>query len=270
MITASIVLFAESKNYKINEFKNTILRDCIRDLSNNKLIKKILIVDNSLHSIFSWVSEISNKIFYLHMNGKNLGYGRAHNLSRKYIKLEKYHIIVNPDIRFIQKGVIENLYKLIESNDEFSMIQPMIVSYPSGNIQKLCKRNPTLLIQILRGFLSPFINKFSLLRKYNDWYEMSDQAYSKNIIESQYLSGCFMFCRVDHLNSVGWFDERYFLYLEDADLTRMLAKKGKCVHIPLLKIGHLWGKGSHNNLRLRFIAIYSFILYSWKWGLKIF
>ena len=269
MITASIVVFSKKNTYKSEEYKNSILSDCIGDLTNNKLISKVLIIDNSFSPLFLWVSEISTKVVYKHMAGDNLGYGKAHNLSRKYLELDKYHIIVNPDIKFIYKEVIEKLFEILEKNVSFSMVQPLIVSYPSGNIQKLCKRNPTLLIQILRGFL-PFLNKFSIFKKYNNWYEMSNLAYSSNFVESQYLSGCFMFCRVDHLNKIGWFDEKYFLYLEDADLTRMLSKIGKCIHVPNLKVGHLWGKGSHKDFKLRIIAIYSFFLYSLKWGIKIY
>ena len=98
---------------------------------------------------------------------------------------------------------------------------------------------------------------------------MKSLAYKKDVIQTEYLSGCFMFCRVADLNKVGWFDEQYFMYLEDADLTRMLSKYGKCVHIPFVFIGHLWAKESHKILKLKLIAIYSFILYSMKWGLKI-
>lgn len=270
MITASIVVFSDKNTYKPESYKNQILSDCISDLTNNKIISKVFIVDNSFYPLFSWVAGLSTKVIYKHMEGENLGYGRGHNLARKYLDLDKYHIIVNPDIKFIDKEVIEKLFEILEKNVSYSLLQPLIVSFPSGNLQKLCKRNPTLLIQILRGFLPFLIYKFSFFKKYNDWYEMSNVAYSKKFVESQYLSGCFMFCRVEHLNKVGWFDEKYFLYLEDADLTRMLSKVGKCVHNPNLKIGHLWGKGSHKNFKLRFIAIYSFFLYSLKWGIKIF
>ena len=103
MITASIVVFSKKKTYKSEEYKNSILSDCISDLTNNKLISKVLIIDNSFYPLFSWVSEISTKVIYKHMSGDNLGYGRAHNLSRKYLELDKYHIIVNPDIKFLDK-----------------------------------------------------------------------------------------------------------------------------------------------------------------------
>ena len=61
---------------------------------------------------------------------------------------------------------------------------------------------------------------------------MRNIAYSNSIVESTYLSGAFMLCRTEVLDQVNWFDERFFMYLEDADLTRRLSKFGKCVHNP--------------------------------------
>ena len=99
---------------------------------------------------------------------------------------------------------------------------------------------------------------------------MRSIAYKANPVESSYLSGCFMLCRRKSLDKVKWFDERYFMYLEDADLTRSLSLHGKCIHYPKIEIKHVWAKGSHKKLNLRLIAIISFIKYSLKWGLKLF
>ena len=79
-----------------------------------------------------------------------------------------------------------------------------------------------------------------------------------------------MICRTKFLDKVDWFDERFFMYLEDADLTRRLSKFGKCIHNPFFKVRHVWAKGSRNNKYLSIIAIISFVKYSLKWGLKLY
>ena len=79
-----------------------------------------------------------------------------------------------------------------------------------------------------------------------------------------------MFIRRSSLDKVNWFDQDYFLYLEDADLTRKLSRTGKCIHYPKLRISHVWERGSYKNWKLKLIAISSFFIYSFKWGLKIF
>lgn len=269
MITVSIVTFSNGKNFDISNEKFKILKNSIIYLCKINIIKNILIIDNSFKPYFSSLKAIDKKIKYKHLEGKNLGYGKAHNLSRFFLNLERYHIILNPDIVFYENNVIENLFEYMETNREVSLVQPLIRNHKDGNVQKLCKKNPTLMIQILRGFLNPFLRKVKFFSKYNDWYEMKKIAYGKKYVASEFLSGCFMFMRVADLNKIRWFDESFFMYLEDADITRRLSLIGKCIHKPDISIAHVWERGSHKNLKLRLIAVYSFIIYSKKWGLKI-
>ena len=269
MITASIVTYSKSSELDLNSYNQIILKKCILSLCNTNLVSNILIVDNSPKALFSWCLELNNKVMYYHTKGSNLGYGKAHNLSKKLIKLSKYHIIVNPDIVFTDSNCINKLFTIMEENKNIGLVQPLIKSYPDGNIQKLCKRNPTFLIQFIRLFPA-LINKLKWIKSYNEWYEMDNIAYKKKEVDSQYLSGCFMFCRVLALNKVSWFDEDFFMYMEDADLTRRLSRISRCVHIPYIEILHVWARGNHKKFSLRIIAIISFFIYSWKWGLKLF
>ena len=68
---------------------------------------------------------------------------------------------------------------------------------------------------------------------------------------------------------VGGFDERYFLYLEDADLTRSMSSVGQCVHYPIAFIVHKWGKGNYKSLKLLLVNILSTYYYFIKWGLAL-
>jgi len=264
-ITISIVIFFKNKTDEKD--KLLILNNLIDYYSNEALVSKIIIIDNSENPTYE-EENFNSKVQYKHMRGLNLGYGKGHNLAKKLIKDTKYHLISNPDIVIKNKLTLTKLYEYMQINNEVSLIQPLILSYPSGAIQKLCKRNPTLLAQILRGFCPNYIKR--IFRNYLDWYEMIDKAYSNKIVESEYLSGSFMFCRKESLDKVGWFNKNYFMYLEDADLTRELSKIGKCIHFPQCSIYHVWERGSHKRLNLKFIAIKSFLIYSLKWGLSLY
>ena len=120
--------------------------------------------------------------------------------------------------------------------------------------QKLCKRHPTLLGLCSRCLPDRF--KPAWLKRYDRWYVMADQDYEE-VFEVPYLSGCCMLVRSDAFRRVGGFDERYFLYLEDADITRSLAHDGKCVHLPVAAVVHNWGRGNYQNLRLMLVNIIS-------------
>ena len=69
------------------------------------------------------------------------------------------------------------------------------------------------------------------LRNYDKWYIMSNKDYNA-IFDAPYLSGCCMVIRTSSFISIGGFDERYFLYLEDADITRSLSGSS-CLHFSL-------------------------------------
>jgi GT2 family glycosyltransferase len=64
------------------------------------------------------------------------------------------------------------------------------------------------------------------------------------------ISGCFMFVRTETLKEVGGFDELYFLYFEDFDLSIRIGKLGKVVYAPRVRIvhhgGNAAGKGFHH------------------------
>ena len=115
-----------------------------------------------------------------------------------------------------------------------------------------------------RRFLPNWL-KPAWLKRYDRWYVMADQNYQE-VFEAPYLSGCCMLIRSEAFCSAGGFDERYFLYLEDADLTRSLARDGRCVHLPVASVVHGWGRGNYRNLGLMAVNLASAWNYFRKWG----
>lgn len=264
ILSVSIVVYdGETKK---RATRDPILARAICELVNHTSCEIIVVLDNSPTRSFQWTSELSPKVLYIHFSGSNLGYGRAHNVARFLVRC-KYHLVLNPDIIFLEPESLSRLLSIMEKESDLAMIQPLIVSPDGNEIQHLCKRNPTLLSQIGRGLLGrPYR---MLLASYERWYVMANLAYADRPVESQYLSGCFMLCRRSCLDEVDWFDPRFFMYLEDADLTRRLSAVGRCVHEPRIRVGHVWAKGSHRNLRLKLVAIASYFLYARKWGYRV-
>ena len=81
-----------------------------------------------------------------------------------------------------------------------------------------------------------------------------------------FLSGCFMFLRTEALKKVGLFDEQFFLYTEDADLSRRIHKHYRTVYYPQVTIYHYHQRGSYRNFWLMWCNIKSAIRYFNKWG----
>ena len=75
-----------------------------------------------------------------------------------------------------------------------------------------------------------------------------------------------LFRSLDFKNLNG-FDERYFLYLEDADLCRRIQQyEKKIMFFPNVHVIHEHQKGSSKNVKLFFIHLSSAIKYFLKWG----
>ena len=80
--------------------------------------------------------------------------------------------------------------------------------------------------------------------------------------EACYLSGCCMIIPTNFFIKVSGFDENFFLYLEDADLTRKLSSVGRCLHYSNSYINHNWGRGNYKSLKLMIVNIVSaFIIF---------
>lgn len=251
LITSCIVLYKNDRQ--------TLLK-AISSVLNTKLYVKLFLIDNSptdvLKTLFS-----DARIEYYH-NPINPGFGAAHNIAlQKALALgSKYHLVLNPDIYF-GVGIIEEILEYMDYNIDVANLMPKVL-YPDNTTQYLCKLLPTPYDWIGRRF-NPF--KF-MVNKRNYLFELRFTDYNQ-IMEVPYLSGCFMFLRMEAIRKTGFFDEDIFMYGEDTDLCRrFIINNYKTIYFPNVTITHEFAKGSHKSYRLMWIGILSAIYYFNKWG----
>jgi GT2 family glycosyltransferase len=200
-----------------------------------------------------------SRIEYI-FTGSNLGFGKAHNIAmRKSLQIANYHVVMNPDIYF-DLGCLEKLFEYMEGNIDVGQIMPKIL-YPNGEIQFLCKLLPAPADLFLRRFLPGFPGA----KKRDEQYELRKSGYDK-IMNVSYLSGCFMFFRTSALQKVDLFDERIFMYIEDADLTRRMHREFKTIFYPFVSIYHNYEKGSYKRIKLMLYNMHGAFIYFNKWG----
>ena len=129
MITASIVLYNEN----IETLKKTV-----HSFLEVPIKKKLYLVDNSpqkiIHNYFK-----HPEIEYIFI-GKNIGFGKAHNLILDKINSD-FHLILNPDVEFSSE-VILALTNELTSRPEVSFVTPKVV-YPNKEVQYVCRKYPT-------------------------------------------------------------------------------------------------------------------------------
>ncbi|MBE3605342.1 glycosyltransferase family 2 protein [Campylobacter sp. RM13119] len=237
-----------------------LLKKAINSFLNTELEVKLYLIDNSPTDNLKYLSSIDPRIEYI-FNDANLGFGKAHNVAiRKSIENEvKYHLVLNPDVYF-EKSVLEELCGYMQSHHDVANIIPKTF-YPDGRLQYLCKLLPTPAGLVVRRFIS----SDKLIKKVNKKYELRDFNYDK-ILNTPFLSGCFMFLRVECLKEVGLFDENIFMYMEDIDLNRRLHKKYKTIFYPNVSIVHVHAQESYKRKALLMSHVKSAVYYFNKWG----
>lgn len=247
MINVSIVLF----NHSLAEIDSLV-----KTLQKSTSISEIFLIDNS-PTKQQELDELSlNYIF----TGKNIGYGAGHNIAiRKTIEQNiPYHLVLNPDISF-DETVLGTIECFMNNNPIIGQLMPKVY-YPNGKIQYLCKLIPTPFDLIFRRFFPK-----NWTRKQKEKFELRASGYNKLMIVP-YLSGCFMFLRTEALKNVGLFDERFFMYPEDIDLTRRIHQKYRTVFYPEVKIIHHHAQSSYESLKMLCIHVTNMIKYFNKWG----
>lgn len=249
MITGSIVIYKNSTEMIIRVISSTLKSN----------INHLYIIDNSPIDLTTRIIPNDDRLIYI-FTGANIGYGAGHNIAiKKSIAIgATYHLIINPDIYF-EKNVIFELVKYMDLNQNIGLIMPKI-TYPNGQIQYLCKLIPTPFDLIFRRFLPK-----SYFPKDKDRFQLKFTNYDK-IMDVPYLSGCFMLLRIKVLKEVGLFDERFFMYPEDIDLTRRIHEKYRTVYFPEVSIIHDHARESYKSFRMLLIHIKNIIIYFNKWG----
>ena len=84
--------------------------------------------------------------------------------------------------------------------------------------------------------------------------------------EIEFCPGSFSAVDTAAFKEVGGFDEGYFMYVEDADLTQKMRTKGKAYLVPQYTAVHAWHRAAHRSLKPFLWQLRSLLRYFSKWG----
>lgn len=251
MITASIVLYKNNRK---------ILLESINSFLNSDYLQKHLyLVDNSPTNDLKDII-LDKRVTYL-FNPSNPGFGTAHNIAIK-LAIEigsSYHFIINPDI-FFHKNVIPSMIEYMNHHLDVGMMMPQILNN-DGSIQYLPKLLPTPLSVLIRKIKKPFFYYQKFINKYELRNIEVNKAYNAPV-----LSGCFTLLRLSVIEEVGFYDDKFFMYFEDWDLSRRIHEKYKTIYYPFVSVYHGYESGANKSIRLFKIFLFSMVYYFNKWG----
>ena len=190
---------------------------------------------------------------------KNKGFSGGHNEVISRIESD-YHAVVNPDITLTQDALLK-IVQYMEANPEVIAVVPKLL-FPSGEEQLIAKREPTLLALISRRIPLPG------LKKLEEHYLMLDEDLTIPQ-KIEFCTGCFFVMRTEMFKKIGGFDERYFMYFEDADIGRMALEYGDIVYLPTAQAYHAWHRQTKNRASHFFMQLRSMFRYFGKWGFRL-
>ena len=191
---------------------------------------------------------------------KNAGFGAGHNTVLPQLASD-YHFILNPDI-LLEGDTLSDLAEWLEGRPAAVMARPAL-RFPDGREQRLPLRRCSLRAMVYRQ-----LSFLTFLKKYNDAYIMAgeDLTVPRPI---EFCTGSFMAARTADLKAVGGFDEKYFMYVEDADLTQKMLRRGEVWLVPQYTAVHVWHRAAHRSLGPMLWQARSLCRYFGKWGFRL-
>ncbi len=163
-------------------------------------------IDDAAFPIEKW---LSTKIQWIR-NAVPKGFAENHNAALAYAQTD-WVLILNPDIR-LRSGTLADMLSALPVTDDVGIVAPLIVS-SSGRIEDSVRRNVSPVALLVRAF------RHLLRLETRNLYSVEFPA--------DWFAGMFLLMPRKVFSAVSGFDERYFLYCEDADLCFRVSLLGK-------------------------------------------
>jgi len=183
-----------------------IIERCINSLDKNI---PIIVVENSDNAKFKDFLENRYKNVKCIISKKNLGMGAGNNIGIKLSETD-YVLILNPDVT-LEPNTLEEIFMASKNISNFSILSPISSdkNFPNYGIQN----NKDKVNETNEPFAVDYIDGFSML--------LNKKIFKNNI----------------------YFDENFFLYLENDDLCKRVKDNGGSIFVvPKAKINHIGGK----------------------------
>ncbi|MDP2585872.1 MAG: glycosyltransferase family 2 protein [Candidatus Levybacteria bacterium] len=226
-----------------NGKQNTL--DCLKSLENirkDNFESSIIVVDNastdgSVGKIKQYMSSGKHDAIKIIENKKNLGFSGGHNVAIKYA-LESgadYVLILNNDT-YVDENFIEELFGVAEKERNVVMLVPKIYFAPGSEYHKnrYTKKDEGKVLWYAGGEMD-----WNNVIGHHKGVDEVDEGQFDKIEETEIATGCCMLVKKQVFEKIGNFDDKYFLYYEDADLTMRAKKKDiNVVYVPKSVIWH--------------------------------
>ena len=219
-------------------------------------ILRIYLIDNGGTDFAAKLTSPAKNIIYIKAPG-NIGYGAGHNIALRKAEMTNsdLHVVMNSDINFIPDELNSFLDKLGKIN-YFILAGPNITNLSDSTVS--CFKRIPRFLDMTRRFIRP--------KKYR--HNLQIENFKASMFHCPYLSGAFMVFKVSKLSQLGYFDERFFMYPEDIDISLRAFLLGGAVGFLDYTISHDHRAESKKSFKLLVVHMYNMIKFFWKWNIE--
>lgn len=208
--------------------------------------KEVIVVDN--HSTDDSLQEAEQRFphFTFIRNDKNEGFAKGMNIGMRVALLQgaAWCWIFNSDA-IADPQALSHLIRAAEKNPGAGLLSPVISETKSD-----C-------LWFAKG-------RIDFLRMRTVHILPTTQELAAPAYPSEFLTGCALFIKKELIDAIGFLDERFFLYYEDADYSLRAARAGyTCLVVPLARVRH--AEESSRNTQKIYFLVYSGLLFFYKW-----
>lgn len=219
---------------------------CLQSLTENATgwIAECRIVDNNSQDGSADAAERSYPGAAVIRNPENLGFSKAVNSGARNTTTE-YLLILNPDA-VLKSDALSELVHFLDSRKEAAACGPKMLG-PNGEFQSVCRRSFPTPWNTLGYYLG--LNR--IFPRSRRWASYKPETVSPDF-ESRVdvLSGACMLIRREDFQTVGGFDEDYFLFGEDIDICWKLHQAGRELwYVPAAEVVHAKGASMKHALK---------------------
>jgi len=218
-----------------------ILKECLKKTytTKRKFIKEVIVIDNNSSDKSPELVKSEFPEVILIVNDKNIGFAAANNQGLRIAK-GRYCLLLNSDT-FLPPAGLKEAINFMDRNKDAGILGCQLLDAEGEEIISSRRfLRPWQLFLTRTEKLHKFFPKKILKRIIEDKEKATK---IKEIVETDWVPGCFFMVRKEVCNNIGLLDESYFLYGEEKDFCFRAKHAGwKIICYPHLRVVHLKGE----------------------------
>jgi N-acetylglucosaminyl-diphospho-decaprenol L-rhamnosyltransferase len=239
------------------------LRDCISSIGRASQVgfnlSGVVVVDNgSSDTSFAGIDQLGVSVRIIH-NKENRGFAAACNQGATKAEGELL-LFLNPDTRLLENSLSEPIgFMCRDENSDIGICGIQLLD-ESGNVARSCARFPSLKVFVMQALGLNRLPWWSA-----DGVHMIEWDH-KSTRDVDHVIGAFFLVRRIVYDTLGGFDERFFVYLEDLDFSLRAHNAGwRCMYLAHVQAFHVGGGTTRRIKATRlFYSLRSRLLYAFK------